>query len=376
MPEYLIAFNDEWVPEHTPDEIRAKADAGWAVISEMRAAGVFVYTNGALGASTVIGSAVALGGEPVFSDGPYVQTAEHLGGFAIVVVPDDDAARYWAGRLAVALDWPQEVHRFPGGPAGTAAPTEVAQPEAKPEPLDHRTFRERTLRDSRFVECDLTNVVVRGSEVAGIEIDSPWLMEDGSTLTVNGVDVIPLVDAELNRRFPGRELRSAEDPEGLRSAWHAIERAWAATLDRAATMPAGSSEESVDGEWSLAQTLRHLVMATDVWLGRGILGQDQPYHPIGLPNTDGDSTAYDLSVFTHTNPTWAEILEARAGRQSMVREYLASVTPDVLAEPRRNPHSPDHAETVLSCLGTILGEEWEHLRYAVRDLDMLTARSH
>jgi hypothetical protein len=52
-------------------------------------------------------------GEPIFTDGPYVETKEHLGGFAVVDVPDDDAARYWAGRLAVGLDWPQEVHRFP-----------------------------------------------------------------------------------------------------------------------------------------------------------------------------------------------------------------------------------------------------------------------
>jgi len=31
-----------------------------------------------------------------------------------VDVPDDEAARYWAGRLATVLDWPQEVHRFRG----------------------------------------------------------------------------------------------------------------------------------------------------------------------------------------------------------------------------------------------------------------------
>jgi hypothetical protein len=29
---------------------------------------------------------------------------------------------------------------------------------------------------------------------------------------------------------------------------------------------------------------------------------------------------------------------------------------------------------VLSCLRTILEEEWEHHRYAVRDLDALAAR--
>jgi hypothetical protein len=43
----------------------------------------------------------------------------------------------------------------------------------------------------------------------------------------------------------------------------------------------------------------------------------------------------------------------------------------VLAAPRRNPHDPGHSETVRSCLHVILSEEWEHLRYAIRDLDAI-----
>ena len=46
---------------------------------------------------------------------------------------------------------------------------------------------------------------------------------------------------------------------------------------------------------------------------------------------------------------------------------------DFLAQPRRNPHAQDYPETVLSCLRTILEEEWEHHRYATRDLDALAA---
>jgi hypothetical protein len=52
-------------------------------------------------------------GTPIFTDGPYVESKEHLGGFAVVDVADEQAARYWAGRIAVAVGWPQEVHRFP-----------------------------------------------------------------------------------------------------------------------------------------------------------------------------------------------------------------------------------------------------------------------
>jgi hypothetical protein len=113
MAQYLIAFNDEWTPDLTMDELRERGRRGMAVIDEMAAAGVFVFSDGGLDASTAICSVVPHGDEPVFTDGPYVETKEHLGGFAIVDVPDDEQARYWAGRIAVAVGWPQELHRFP-----------------------------------------------------------------------------------------------------------------------------------------------------------------------------------------------------------------------------------------------------------------------
>jgi hypothetical protein len=120
VTQYLISFNDEWVPTHTLEELRQKHESVMTVIEEMQDVGVLVFGNGALDASTVVCSVEAKDGEPVFTDGPYVETKEHLGGFTVVDVPDDEAARYWAGRLAVALDWPQEVHRFPPGPAHDA----------------------------------------------------------------------------------------------------------------------------------------------------------------------------------------------------------------------------------------------------------------
>jgi len=113
MARYLIAFNDEWAPELTLEELRERGRAGEALDEEMTDAGVFVFSDGGLGASTVVCSVDAGSGSPVFTDGPYVETKEHLGGFTVVDVPDDAAARYWAGRIAVAVGWPQEVHRFP-----------------------------------------------------------------------------------------------------------------------------------------------------------------------------------------------------------------------------------------------------------------------
>jgi hypothetical protein len=214
---------------------------------------------------------------------------------------------------------------------------------------------------------------MRGVEVRGADIDAPWLFDGEGFLLVNGVDVIPLVEAELNRRFPGRAERRAGDPAGLRAAWAALERAWAATLDRVAAMPAGTVDVPVGGEWSFAQTLRHLVFATDVWLRKAILGVEQPYHPIGQTDASVKDEGVDMSIFTTGTPPYAEVLEVRAGRVALVREFLATVTPDELAATRTNPWAPGHPETVRSCLHVILEEEWEHHRYAVRDLDTIAA---
>jgi hypothetical protein len=98
--------------------------------------------------------------------------------------------------------------------------------------LQGAEFVDADLRGARFVRADLSGVVMRGVEVRGADIDAPWLFDGESFLRVNGVDVIPLVEAELNRRFPGRADRRAEDLDGLRAAW--------ATLERVAAMPAGT----------------------------------------------------------------------------------------------------------------------------------------
>ena len=237
------------------------------------------------------------------------------------------------------------------------------------------TFSDTDLRGARFVGADLSGVVMRGVEIAGADIEAPWLLSGDATLLVNGVDVAPYVDAELDRRFPGRSEQRAADPEGLRHAWAAVEQAWATTLERVSAMPAGTVDVSVDGEWSFAQTLRHLVLATDTWLGRGVLGVDQPFHPLGLVDvaTAGDDSETFQPVAE--TPSCDDVLDARADRVAMVRDYLRTVTPEVLDEERRNPHDPSGPETVRSCLHVILEEEWEHHRYAVRDLDAIEAAS-
>jgi hypothetical protein len=114
-------------------------------------------------------------------------------------------------------------------------------------------------------------------------------------------------------------------------------------------------------------------MATDTWLGRAILEIEQPYHPLGQPDAGAEPSGLDMSIFTTVTPSYAEVLEVRTGRVAMVRDFLATVTPDELAAPRKNPWGEPYPQTTLSCLHVILDEEWEHHRYAVRDLDAIEA---
>ncbi len=110
MVEYLIAFNDEWTGDNTIEELQAKSRVLRPLIAEMKALGVLLFTGG-LDDGPVF-SVDASSGAPVFTDGPLVENTEHLGGFAVVDVADENEARRWAGEIAVACGWPQEVRRF------------------------------------------------------------------------------------------------------------------------------------------------------------------------------------------------------------------------------------------------------------------------
>jgi hypothetical protein len=117
MTEYLIAFNDEWVPDLTDEELRQASKRVSALRAEMEAAGVLIFTGGLDDAAPVF-AVNASSGTPLVTDGPYTETKEVLGGFAVVDVDDEEAARLWAGKIAVACGWPQEVRRFRSATSG------------------------------------------------------------------------------------------------------------------------------------------------------------------------------------------------------------------------------------------------------------------
>jgi uncharacterized protein YjbI with pentapeptide repeats len=233
-------------------------------------------------------------------------------------------------------------------------------------------FHDVDLSGARFAGIDFSGAVLRGVELVNVSIYGELL-----NVTVNGVEIAPLVDAELNRRYPDRAKMRPADPAGFREAWDLLERLWGQTVERARRLPAELLHESVDGEWSFIETLRHLAFATDAWIRRAILGDPSPWDPLDLPwdeMPDTPGVPRDRDV----RPSLDAVLELRRDRMSTVRRVIEDLTDASLnahTEPVEAPGWPrPRSYPVRECLLVILNEEWEHRLYAERDLAALEAR--
>jgi hypothetical protein len=226
---------------------------------------------------------------------------------------------------------------------------------------------------------DLTGVRVRGARFTDIRMRGVELVHvvvDGELLdvVVNGVDIAPLVEAELDRRMPDRAMMRPTDVAGFQTAWAILERLWAGTVARARTLDEAALHRSVDDEWSFIQTLRHLGFASAAWVGRTVLGDPAPWHPLDLPWDEApgwDGIPWDREA----RPSLDEVLTVRAERQAMVRHTVESLTAEQLAAEvtRLEPGWPQVEDfPVREALHIVLNEEWQHRLYAERDLDQLT----
>jgi hypothetical protein len=228
-------------------------------------------------------------------------------------------------------------------------------------------FEQVELRGARFHQ-----VVMRGAELVDVQISG--LIHN---VVINGVDVVPLINAELDRRYPERIALRPDDPAGFRDAWILVERFWDETVARARQLPPELLHESVDGEWSFVETLRHLVFATDAWIRRVVLGDPSPWHPLDLP-FDELADAPGVPRDREARPSLDEVLALRRDRMSTMRDLLRDLTEDQLkatTEPVTAPGwPPPDTYSIRECLLCILDEEWAHHQYATRDLTMLETR--
>jgi DinB superfamily len=233
-----------------------------------------------------------------------------------------------------------------------------------------RRFDDEDLTGAQFRECDLSRVRLVGVVMQDAEIDGLV-----TNLVVNGVEVMAYVEAELDRRHPVRLLIRSDEPADLREAWRQLRDDWARTAERVRSMPEGSEHLGVDGEWSMVETLRHLVFVHDSWFRRCVLGLTEPFTAMGLASSfvpDQEKQGLDRSA----RPGLDELLGVRDRQASEIEAWLAEVTPEQLAQTAPVPDGdgwPPYARgrRVRQCLGTVLNEEWAHHGFCVRDLDEL-----
>ncbi len=271
----------------------------------------------------------------------------------------------------------------PDGPA-PASPDDLTEAQFGPhrfyagegggsEQFRGARFEVADLRGARFTDCDMTGVTIRDCWLVNVSISGHL-----RNVTVNGVDVTDFVSAELDRRHPERvQFRDGETAGDVRAIWDTIERLWAQATERAGRLPAAAVDQQVNEEWSFAQTLRHLVWITDAWANRTVLDEPMPYHPLGLPQSwypAADAAA--LGINLTAQPSYDEVLAARADRMAVMRRIVAGLTD---ADLRRlcqlspAPGYPDEERSVIDCLAVVMDEEIEHYRFAVRDLAALEA---
>jgi hypothetical protein len=112
MPRYLISFDDGWMT-FPREELPDVAKAAMEVVQEAQDAGVWVY---GAGLESQRASIVATDG--MVTDGPFPETKEIIGGFAIVNVPSREEALEWAAKIAAACRCAQEVRELLPDPQG------------------------------------------------------------------------------------------------------------------------------------------------------------------------------------------------------------------------------------------------------------------
>jgi hypothetical protein len=180
--------------------------------------------------------------------------------------------------------------------------------------LSASEFLAVNLSGSRFRGVALSGSVLRGVELGNVDISG-----EIENLTVNGVDIGPLIDAELNKRHPDRVKMRPADPAGFREAWDPLDLPW-----------------------------------------------DEMRDTPGVPR--------DRAV----RPPLETVLALRRDRMCTVRELVDGLTDASLnasTEPVEGPGwPPPRSFPVRECLLVVLNEEWEHRLYAERDLAALEAR--
>jgi hypothetical protein len=111
MPQYLVAIYhpDDYDPSKEDEAMSRDIDV---LNDEMEAARVRVFVGGLSSVRRARSIQAQPGGKVIVTDGPYIETKEHIGGFWVLEATDMDSALAWGHKAAVACRAPVEVRPF------------------------------------------------------------------------------------------------------------------------------------------------------------------------------------------------------------------------------------------------------------------------
>ena len=213
--------------------------------------------------------------------------------------------------------------------------------------LHRATFRDTDFSDSSFFHVFLRNVSIDG------EINN---------LVINGVDVTEYVN-QHDRWWPLRNNLAPDTKEGIVESWRALSKEWSKLLGLVSTVGPSVVNQSVNGEWTLKQTLRHLIFAMDKWFMLPILGAHS-FSAIGLPNSSSQARPWP-GLDLNQDPDFEEVIATRSDQHKKFGDFISATHLDDLTATvsvEENGNVP-----ALMCLHVVLEEEFEHLRYMIRD---------
>jgi hypothetical protein len=235
------------------------------------------------------------------------------------------------------------------------------------ESFQHRdmsdsVFRDVSLRRSVFDDVNMAEVTIRRAYLANLSIDDA----DITGMTVFGIRIDLLVEAELDRRDPWRaRLRMADpqDPVCVRAVLEHLGRLRGefSTLLRSATRERLTARPAPD-RWSAVENLRHMLFVEELYTNRWLLRNGAPWSRLGL-----------VADFLAGNPTYADvggdptddldgILAAWEAIHSCTLEFAASATrEDLLRDTREfDPGQP----TAGRVLQGLVRHTHSHIRQA------------
>ena len=230
------------------------------------------------------------------------------------------------------------------------------------------------LNDVWIRQADLHRVRMRGVELLDVEIDGEL-----QNVVVNGVDVGPLIEAEMARQDPDYAKMKPTTADGFREAWDILERRWAETVERA--RPARPGAPARAGR-------RRVVVHRDPappLLRHRRLGQP------GLPRRPRPLVAARPAL-RHRSATWSGTTTRTSARSldevlTLARRPAGDGTPRPRRPDRHRPRRarptpvegegwpPPDSYSVAEALSIVVNEEWHHRRFAERDLGVLEARA-